>query len=99
MLTDAEGTDRPLVYMTELDFPNRYEASVTPDSDGAWTFRIESWSDPYATWRHDAEIKIPAEIDVELMFTEKAHVHNGIFYIDSNDHNGTSVFNLIDDFC
>ena len=70
VLTDAEGTDRPLVYMTELDFPNRYEASVTPDSEGAWTFRIESWSDPYATWRHDAEIKIPAEIDVELMFTE-----------------------------
>jgi starch synthase (maltosyl-transferring) len=70
VLTDAEGRDRPLVYMTELDFPNRYEASVTPDSVGPWSFRIESWSDPYATWRHDAEIKIAAEIDVELMFTE-----------------------------
>jgi starch synthase (maltosyl-transferring) len=70
VLTDPEGNDRPLVHMTELDFPNRYEATVTPDSEGAWTYRIESWSDPYATWRHDAEIKIPADIDVALMFTE-----------------------------
>jgi starch synthase (maltosyl-transferring) len=70
VLTDPAGVDRPLVHMTELDFPNRYEAQVSPDSAGAWTYRVESWSDPYGTWRHAAEIKIPAEIDVELMFTE-----------------------------
>ena len=39
---------------------------------GPWTFEIESWSDPVATWRHNAEIKIPAGIDVDLMFTEGA---------------------------
>ena len=33
---------------------------------------IEGWSDPFATWRHDAEIKIPAGLDVELMFAEGA---------------------------
>src|SRR5262249_49092194 len=51
-------------------FPQRYRATVSPDSEGEWTYRVESWSDPYGTWRHAAEIKIPAEIDVELMFTE-----------------------------
>jgi starch synthase (maltosyl-transferring) len=70
VLTDPAGADRPLVHMTELDFPNRYEAQVSPDRVGAWTYRVESWSDPYGTWRHAAEIKIPAEIDVDLMFTE-----------------------------
>jgi starch synthase (maltosyl-transferring) len=70
VLTDPAGRDQPLVHMTELDFPNLYEAQVSPDSVGAWTYRIESWSDPYGTWRHAAEIKIPAEIDVDLMFTE-----------------------------
>jgi starch synthase (maltosyl-transferring) len=70
VLTDPKGKDRPLVHMTELDFPNRYEAHVSPDAPGAWTYRVESWSDPYGTWRHAAEIKVPAEIDVELMFTE-----------------------------
>ncbi len=52
--------------------PDLWHAEVTPDEPGAWTFEIEGWSDPVATWRHNAEIKIPAGIDVELMFTEGA---------------------------
>ena len=39
---------------------------------GAWTFEMHAWSDPIATWQHDAGIKIPAGVDVELMFTEGA---------------------------
>jgi starch synthase (maltosyl-transferring) len=70
VLTDPAGKDRPLVHMRELDFPNLYRTEVSPDTVGSWTYRVESWSDPYGTWRHAAEIKIPAEIDVELMFTE-----------------------------
>ena len=38
--------------------------------EGAWTFRVEGWSDPWETWVHNAEIKIPAGIDVELVCTE-----------------------------
>jgi starch synthase (maltosyl-transferring) len=70
VLTDPTGRDRPLAHMSELDFPNLYQARVSPDCIGAWAYRIEAWSDPYRTWRHAAEIKVPAEIDVELMFTE-----------------------------
>ena len=36
--------------------------------DAPWD--VPSWSDPVATWQHDAGIKIPAGVDVELMFTE-----------------------------
>jgi starch synthase (maltosyl-transferring) len=50
--------------------PDRYDAWVTPDTEGAWTFEISAWSDPLATWEHDAGLKIPAGVDVELMFTE-----------------------------
>ena len=39
-------------------------------SEGAWTFRVEGWSDPWETWVHNAEIKIPAGIDVQLVCTE-----------------------------
>ncbi len=74
VLTDPKGKDRGLTFMTATDEPDHYAAEVTPDAEGAWTFRVESWSDPYATWRHAAEIKIPAEIDVELMFAEGALV-------------------------
>ena len=47
-------------------------ATVCPDTEGAWTFEVQSWSDPIGTWLHDAGIKIRAEVDVELMFTEGA---------------------------
>ncbi len=33
---------------------------------------VEAWSDPIGHWHHDAAIKIPAGLDVELMLTEGA---------------------------
>ena len=46
-----------------------YEGSVTIPARGDFTFAIESYDHPFATWLHDAEIKIPADIDAELMCT------------------------------
>jgi starch synthase (maltosyl-transferring) len=49
-----------------------YRAELRPDAPGRWTFRIEGWSDPYATWSHNAYIKVTAGVDVELMLKEGA---------------------------
>ncbi len=69
--TDPAGRRRDPVRMQPVaDVPNRYVAQVTPDVEGEWTFEIHSWSDPIATWQHDGGLKIPAGVDVELMFTE-----------------------------
>lgn len=71
VLTDPDGVRRPPVRMREVPGEiSRLAATVTPDAPGDWTFAIESWSHPLATWLHDAGIKIRAEVDVELMFTE-----------------------------
>ncbi|CUR56077.1 putative glucanase glgE [metagenome] len=75
VLTGPDGVRRPPVRMEltdngHFDVPNRYVTWVTPDAEGVWTFEVQAWSDPLATWAHDAGIKIPAGIDVELMFTE-----------------------------
>jgi len=70
VLTGPAGQDRPLTLLSRLDEPDRYAARVTPDTTGSWSFRVESWSDPYASWRNAAEIKIPAAVDVELMLSE-----------------------------
>jgi starch synthase (maltosyl-transferring) len=35
-------------------------------------YYLAAWRDPIAQWRHDAEIKIPREQDVELMLAEGA---------------------------
>ena len=72
VLIDPAGQRRPPMRMVEQgpDVPDLYAAWVTPDVEGAWTFEIRAWSDPLATWEHDAGLKIPAGVDVELMFTE-----------------------------
>ncbi|SPT52773.1 Alpha-1,4-glucan:maltose-1-phosphate maltosyltransferase 1 [Actinomyces bovis] len=53
---------------------DRYEARLAADAPGDWSFRVEGWSDPYATWEHAAQIKVPAGIDVALMLEEGARV-------------------------
>ena len=45
----------------------RRGGAVVPSSEGEWTFQVEGWSDPYATWHHDAVIKVTAGIDADLM--------------------------------
>jgi starch synthase (maltosyl-transferring) len=55
---------------------DRYEGWVQPDAPGAWTFRVEGWSDPYGAWAHDAAIKVPAGQDVALVLTTGALVLN-----------------------
>ncbi|MET4002004.1 starch synthase (maltosyl-transferring) [Arthrobacter sp. UYCu511] len=45
---------------------------LTPAFEGAWSFAIEGWTDNYATWAHNAQVKINAEVDVEVMLAEGA---------------------------
>ena len=71
VLVAPDGSRRPPVRMVaDGDMPDRYVAWVTPDREGAWTFEVHAWSDPLATWEHDAGLKIPAGVDVELMFLQ-----------------------------
>ena len=74
VLVDPAGARRPPVRMRRDADGHRPLARPRSrrTAEGAWTFEVEAWSDPVATWRHDAEIKIPAGIDVELMFAEGA---------------------------
>ncbi|GAB5078738.1 alpha-1,4-glucan--maltose-1-phosphate maltosyltransferase [Arthrobacter sp. AD-310] len=51
---------------------DRWEGILTPSETGDWSFVIEAWHDRYGTWHHNAEVKIAAGIDVELMLAEGA---------------------------
>jgi starch synthase (maltosyl-transferring) len=65
-------TRRPLVSTNPgLDL---WETTIRPDELGGWSFRIEAFSAPYATWAHVAEVKVPAGIDLELTCDEGALV-------------------------
>ncbi|MGV1037114.1 MAG: maltotransferase domain-containing protein [Candidatus Nanopelagicales bacterium] len=51
---------------------DRWSAQIRPEHPGEWSFTIHAWADPIGTWQHRAQIKIPADIDVELELLEGA---------------------------
>ncbi|MFG2762698.1 alpha-1,4-glucan--maltose-1-phosphate maltosyltransferase [Streptomyces rubiginosohelvolus] len=73
VLRDPSGRVGPWTPMRELaQGTDRWGADITPDAEGRWTYTVEAWSDPVATWRHHAAIKIPAGIDTDLVLAEGA---------------------------
>ncbi|MFB6945002.1 alpha-1,4-glucan--maltose-1-phosphate maltosyltransferase [Streptomyces sp. NPDC056237] len=76
VLLDPAGRPGPWTPMRELaPGTDRWGADVTPDSEGHWTYTVEAWSDPLATWRQHAEIKIPAGSDTGLVLAEGAALY------------------------
>jgi starch synthase (maltosyl-transferring) len=39
---------------------DRWQTTVVLDERGMWTFTIEGWSDPFATWEHSVTAKVEA---------------------------------------
>ncbi|GHG98010.1 alpha-1,4-glucan--maltose-1-phosphate maltosyltransferase [Streptomyces lanatus] len=76
VLTDPEGRPGPWTPMRELaPGTDRWGADVTAGEPGHWTYRVEAWGDPVTTWRHHAQIKIPAGMDTELVLEEGARLY------------------------
>jgi starch synthase (maltosyl-transferring) len=52
--------------------PDVFHGQFTPDAVGLWTFRVDGWSDPLATWRKNVTAKLEAgqsesELDNDLI--------------------------------
>ena len=75
VLRDPRGKAGPLIPMHLLaPGTDRWGAQVSAARPGRWTFTVEGWSDPVASWRHDAGIKVNNGIDTELMLEEGARL-------------------------
>ncbi|TWE20406.1 alpha-1,4-glucan--maltose-1-phosphate maltosyltransferase [Kitasatospora atroaurantiaca] len=37
---------------------DRWKATVIPDGPGLWTYRVDAWSDPWASWRRAVSAKL-----------------------------------------
>ncbi|MFX4285387.1 alpha-1,4-glucan--maltose-1-phosphate maltosyltransferase [Janibacter sp. G349] len=74
VLTDPDGAERHLPMTCTNPGLSLWEAEVVADREGLWHYRVEGWSHPWGTWVHDAGIKIPADIDADLMREEGAIV-------------------------
>ncbi|TDP97579.1 alpha-1,4-glucan--maltose-1-phosphate maltosyltransferase [Labedaea rhizosphaerae] len=56
-----EDETHRLTRMAVLDeHADSWVATIVPDHPGMWTFRVDAWSDPWATWRHAVEVKVAA---------------------------------------
>ncbi|MGJ5749308.1 alpha-1,4-glucan:maltose-1-phosphate maltosyltransferase [Streptomyces puniciscabiei] len=76
VLRDPKGRRGPWTPMRELSpGSDLWGADVTPDVTGRWTFRVEAWSHPLATWQHTASVKVPAGIDIGLVLEEGAELY------------------------
>ncbi|MFE1766900.1 maltotransferase domain-containing protein [Streptomyces angustmyceticus] len=73
VLTDPHGNAGEWIPM-RLVAPgtDRYTAWITAGHEGDWTYRVEAWTDPWATWRRAAEIKVPVGHESELVLEEGA---------------------------
>jgi starch synthase (maltosyl-transferring) len=50
----------------------RWTGSISPSAIGLHELLVEAWTDRYATWRHEVEVKAAAGQDVELELEEGA---------------------------
>jgi len=76
VLKDPEGRPGPWTPMRELaPGTDRWGATVTAGEPGHWTYTVQAWGDPITTWRHHAQIKIPAGMDTDLVLEEGALLH------------------------
>ncbi|MEV6508863.1 maltotransferase domain-containing protein, partial [Streptomyces sp. NPDC051642] len=76
VLHDPDCSPGPWTPMRELaPGSDRWGAEVTPTATGRWSYVVEAWGDPIATWRRAARIKIPAGIDIGLMLEEGAELY------------------------
>ncbi|MEU4711867.1 alpha-1,4-glucan--maltose-1-phosphate maltosyltransferase [Nocardia salmonicida] len=55
----APGSSRITRIRMAPDYqPDVFNAHFTPSAPGLWTYRVEGWSDPVATWRSAVEAKL-----------------------------------------
>ncbi|BDI21935.1 alpha-1,4-glucan--maltose-1-phosphate maltosyltransferase [Herbiconiux sp. L3-i23] len=68
VLTDPSGRTREFRLASLGPGTDRWGTEIRIDGTGDFTWRIKAWSDDFGTWLHNAEVKVPAGVDVELMF-------------------------------
>ncbi|MFT2692714.1 maltotransferase domain-containing protein [Clavibacter zhangzhiyongii] len=75
-LTDPSGAVTSHRMALDLTKPglDRWSATIQLETQGVWTWRVSAWSDDFGTWLHNAEIKVPAGLDVDVTLALGAEV-------------------------
>ncbi len=60
VITPAPRKKPLLLPMSTGRTPDAFHGAFSPDSVGLWTFRVDGWGDPIATWRKNVTAKLDA---------------------------------------
>ena len=77
VLTDPTGAETRHRLQDLAPGLDRWGTDVQLDLPGSWQYQIHAASDDWASWLHDAEIKIPAGQDVDLVLAMGAELLSG----------------------
>nr|WP_233563855.1 alpha-1,4-glucan--maltose-1-phosphate maltosyltransferase [Cryobacterium tepidiphilum] len=77
LLTDPAGTETRHRMTAAAVGTDTWRTEAQLATPGKWSFRVRAWADDVATWQHNASVKIPAGVDVELMFLIGSHLLGG----------------------
>ncbi len=67
VVTDPAGQSTTYPMRPIAPGTDRWQAHVQLTTEGEWSWLVRAFSDDWATWLHNAELKIPARVDVDLM--------------------------------
>lgn len=67
LLTAPDGSQRTIPMRSIAKGTDRWLAEVRLDEVGDWRWTVRGYSDEWATWLHTAEIKLGADLDVDLV--------------------------------
>ena len=70
LLVDPDGKQTQHHMSPGAAGTDRWQVLAKLNGVGNWRFRVQAYSDDWASWLHNADIKIPLGQDVELVFSE-----------------------------
>ncbi|HEY2642768.1 MAG TPA: alpha-1,4-glucan--maltose-1-phosphate maltosyltransferase [Galbitalea sp.] len=70
LLTDPTGAQVTHPMTLTAAGTDRWRVLAKLGQQGTWRFQVRAYSDDWASWLHDADIKVPIGQDVELVFSE-----------------------------
>jgi starch synthase (maltosyl-transferring) len=70
LLVDPDGNQTQHRMAAAAPGTDRWRVLARLGTAGTWRFQVQAWSDDWASWLHNADIKVPIAQDVELVFAE-----------------------------
>ncbi|WP_343050880.1 alpha-1,4-glucan--maltose-1-phosphate maltosyltransferase [Microcella alkalica] len=69
---DGETSEHPLAM--RVKGTDRWETEALIDHEGLWRWHVRAYTDDWATWLHNATVKIGAGVDVDVMLLAGAQL-------------------------